>query len=112
MAKYLVLYKSTVSPEEMMGAMTPEQSQAGMDMWMAWAGKCGDALVDLGSPVGGGQAVTSSGTTGATSQVCGFSVLQADSADAATGMLENHPHLMSPGEPSIEVLEYLAIPGM
>ena len=53
MPKYMVLYESTVSPGDLMEQSTPEQMQAGMDAWMAWAGKCGDALVDLGSPVAG-----------------------------------------------------------
>lgn len=112
MVKYMVLYKTTVSPEEMMAAMTPDQAQAGMDAWMAWAGKCGDAMVDLGAPLGSGQTVTAGGASGGGSQVCGFSVLQADSPGSVSGMLEGHPHLMSPGEPSIEVLEYMPLPGM
>jgi hypothetical protein len=41
----------------------------------------------------------------------GFSILQADSADALKKQLEDHPHLMVEGN-SIEVCEFLALPGM
>ena len=48
--------------------LTPEQRQAGMDAWMAWAGTAGEMITDLGAPL---QAVTS--TEG--KQVTGFSVM-------------------------------------
>lgn len=112
MAKFMVLYMSAVSADDLMANSTPEQMQAGMDAWTAWAGKAGDAIVDLGSPVGGARKVTADGTSDSDSQVSGFSVLQADSAADAVALLEGHPHFMSPGEPSIVVLEYLAVPGM
>ena len=114
MPKYMVLYESTVSPDDLMEQSTPEQMQAGMDAWMAWAGKCGDALVDLGSPVGGAASkrVTADSTAAGDSPIAGFSVLEARSLDEATTLVEGHPHLMTPGEPSILVLEYLPMPGM
>ncbi len=112
MPKYLLLYNSTISPGEMMAGSTPEQMQAGMDAWMAWAAECGDALVDLGSPLGGGRTVTADGASASDSQAAGFSVLEAGSIEEATALVEGHPHFMTPGEPSIVVLEYLPVPGM
>lgn len=47
-----------------------------------------------------------------TSKIAGYSVLQGESVGDVTALLENHPHFMSPGEPSIVVLEYLPVPGM
>ena len=41
----------------------------------------------------------------------GYSILQAESKEAAAEALKNHPHFMMPGA-SIEVLEFMAIPGM
>jgi hypothetical protein len=40
-AKYLVLYRSTMTAEEQMSQNNPEQAQAGMDAWMAWAQQAG-----------------------------------------------------------------------
>ena len=109
MARYLVLYRSKVSAAEQMEGASPEDAQAGMEAWMQWAGKVGGAMVDMGSPL---QTVATVGGTGGGGFIGGFSVLEADSADAAKALVDGHPHLMSPGDPSIEVLEFLPIPGM
>jgi hypothetical protein len=108
MTKYMVLYRSSVSAGEQMGA-SPEDAQAGMELWMQWAGKAGDAIVDLGSPLG---AAASIGTGEAGQPIGGFSILQAESVDDLKNILDGHPHFQSPGNPTIEVLEFLPIPGM
>lgn len=108
MAKYLVLYRSKVSAAEQMEGASPEDAQAGMDAWMQWAGKVGSAMVDMGSPL---QSVGTVGGADSEIHIGGFSILEADSADAAKAMVDGHPHLMSPGDPSIEVLEFLPLPG-
>ena len=57
MTKFLLLYRSPVSAADQMAGSTPESAQAGMDAWMAWAGKAGSAIVDMGSPVSPVQSV-------------------------------------------------------
>ena len=109
MAKYLVLYRSKLSGGEQMEGASSEEAQAGMDAWMQWAGKVGDAMVDMGSPL---EKVATVGGSGDGAYVSGFSILEADSTDAAKALVDGHPHLMSPGDPSIEVLEFLPAPGM
>ena len=109
MAKFLVLYRSKVSAAEQMEGASPEDAQAGMEAWMQWAGKVGDAMVDLGSPL---QSVAVVGGSSEGPHIGGFSILEADSADDAKALVEGHPHLMSPGDPTVEVLEYLPVPGM
>ena len=109
MPRFLILYRSTAEAKEQMASATPEQAQAGMQMWMKWAEKAGPALVDMGSPLGGSRTVGGSAQTG--TPIGGYSVLEADSSEAITGLLDDHPHLHSPGA-AIEVLEYLPMPGM
>ena len=41
----------------------------------------------------------------------GLSVMEADSKEALTKLLDDHPHFHTPGPTAIEVLEYLPIPG-
>ena len=108
MAKYLVLYRSKVSAAEQMEGASPEDAQAGMEAWMQWAGKVGDAMVDMGSPL---QTVATVGGSDDSAYIGGFSILEADSTEAAKALVDGHPHLMSPGDPSIEVLEFLPLPG-
>jgi fermentation-respiration switch protein FrsA (DUF1100 family) len=114
MPRYLVLYLSSVSAAEQMSAATPEAGQAGMELWMNWAGRAGGAITDMGSPLGGVATVTAAGSTADTSPpyVGGFSILEADSVADVTRLLDDHPHFHAPGDPSIEVLEFLPIPGM
>ena len=108
MTKFLVLYRSSVSAAEQMAGGTPEEAQAGMEAWMAWAQRAGGALVDLGSPVA---SVLAAGDGGSDPRpVGGFSILQAESLDALTPLLKDHPHLDAP-DASIDVLEFLPIPG-
>lgn len=108
MAKYLVLYRSTATAADQMGA-TPEQVQEGMQQWMKWAEKAGKSLVDLGSPLDKSQLVGGKGEAG--TPIGGFSILEADSEAAVGDLLSDHPHLHAPGA-VIEVLEFQAIPGM
>jgi hypothetical protein len=110
MTKYMVLYRSSTPPSEQMSNMTPEQAKEGMEAWMTWAGKAGNAIVDLGSPL---QSVGRVGQGGSSGQpIGGFSILEADSVDALKKVLDGHPHFMSPGDASIEILEFLPVPGM
>ena len=99
MTKFLVLYRSSVSASEQMAGATPEQAQAGMAAWMEWAESNRDAIVELGSPLGGD------------SDVSGYSIVQAESRDAASDLFSDHPHLHMPGGSSVELLEFLPLPG-
>lgn len=108
MPKYLVLYRSSVDALEQMSSATPEQAQEGMQLWMNWAQRAGSSLADMGSPVGKSETLPTAADTGV--PIGGFSVLDADSADSLHKLLDDHPHLHSPGA-VIEVLEYLPMPG-
>ena len=107
MARFLVLYRAPVSAREQMANVTPEQAQAGMDLWTAWAGKVGDAIVDLGSPLGDAAIVRDGEPYG---DLAGYSILEADSRDALMELLQDHPHLHT-AESQVEVHEMLPIPG-
>ena len=111
MAKFMVLYRSSVSAQEQMASASPEQAQEGMAMWMRWAEKAGPAIVDLGSPLGASHSVPSGADVQSGTTIGGFSVLEADSSDDVDKLLVDHPHLQAPGA-VIEVLEYLQLPGM
>jgi hypothetical protein len=98
-SKFLVLYRSPVSAREQLANASPEQAQAGMQAWQAWAEKAGPAIVDLGAPLDG------------ESDVTGFSILQGDSRASLDDLLADHPHRHLPGA-EIDVLEFIALPGM
>jgi hypothetical protein len=112
MSKYLLLYMSTVSPEEQIANASPEEGQAGMEAWTAWANRAGSAVVDLGAPTGAAGSV-GAGRPDASADhryVGGYSIMQADSPRALQELLRDHPHLMLEGS-SIEFFEFLELPG-
>ncbi|MBV9099291.1 MAG: hypothetical protein JO079_14660 [Frankiaceae bacterium] len=109
MPKYLVLYRSSATPEEQMSSGTPEQAQEGMALWMKWFEKTGPALIDFGSPVGKAQTLPGRADTGL--PIGGYSIIEADSPEAAGKLLDDHPHLHAP-DATLEVLEFLPMPGM
>ena len=106
MSKFMILYRSPVSAREQLASATPEHQQAGMEAWRVWAEKVGYAIADLGSPLGHTTHV-GPGAAGST-DVAGYSILEAGSADEVESILFGHPHLSMPGA-SIEVLEIIPI---
>ena len=112
MKKFLVLYKASASGFEQMSKSTPEQQKAGMDAWMSWASKAASTIVDMGAPLGKSLKVTKAGGGSPfTSDLGGYSILQAESKEALAKVLEGHPHFMMP-DGTIEVTEIMPIPGM
>ena len=112
MGKFIVLYHAPASANQQMENASPEEMQAGMQAWMKWAEACGSGLVDMGAPLANGQSVTTSGTVASDREVTGYSILQAESMEAAVAMLQGHPHLGWAEGCSIEVHESMPLPGM
>jgi hypothetical protein len=89
MTKFMVLYRSSTSARDQMANAAPEQMKAGMEAWMQWAGKAGDAVVDLGTPLAPAAHVGPGSSD--VGEISGYSIMQADSAGALGGMLDGHP---------------------
>jgi hypothetical protein len=53
MTTYLFVYHAPVTPVEA-APPTPEQMEAVMGEWNAWAGKVGSGMIDFGAPLAGG----------------------------------------------------------
>jgi hypothetical protein len=109
MSKFMLLYRSPVSAADQMANATPEQAQAGMDAWMAWAGRVGDAMVDMGSPTNNAGSVGAAPT--GTGFIGGYSILEAESLEELKALVEGHPHLQMGPDAGIDVLELLPMPG-
>jgi hypothetical protein len=111
MKKFLVLYQSRKTGEERMAGASPDEMRASMAAWMQWKEDTGDTLVDFGSPLQIGKHVESNSVGKGTANFSGYSIVQAESLDDAASMIQTHPQLQAPGM-SIEVLEFLDMPGM
>jgi hypothetical protein len=110
MKKFIVIYHAPVSATEQMQDATPEEMQKGMEPWMIWAKKCGKSLVDMGTPLSGGQKLTQSGSSPSDRHVVGYSILPAENMEEAKALLEGHPHLEWTGGCEIEVHESMPLP--
>jgi len=74
---------------------SPEEEAKYKEKFMAWVGNLGDALVNPGTPLGKPKTVSSGGVSdgGGSSRLTGFSIVRADSMDAALEMVKGCPHL-------------------
>ena len=111
MSKFLFVYHAPTTPADATPP-SPEQIEAVMGQWNAWAGKVGDGVVDFGTPLADGVRVTPDGTSPSEREVVGYSIIEAADRDAALELAQAHPHLNMPGGCEIEVHETQPIPGM
>jgi membrane protein DedA with SNARE-associated domain len=87
------------------------KERQGMAAWKAWVEKHGDAIVAMGGPLGKTKKVTESGIEDTSNHLGAFTVVRAESHEAAAKLFEKHPHFtVFPGE-SVEIMPVLAIPG-
>ena len=110
MTKFLVLYQSDITGRERMESANPEQMQASMAQWMKWKEDTGDTMVEFGSPINIGKHVTADGIIDGQANFTGYSIIQAESLDEAAKVIQSHPILKA--GTTIEILEFLAMPGM
>jgi hypothetical protein len=89
-----------------------EQEKVGIDAWMKWAKENEASIVDLGSPLGKTKRINAEGISDTKNEMTAYTVVQADSHEAAAELFANHPNFMIfPGD-SVEVMECLPIPRM
>lgn len=110
MKKFIVIYHAPAAAMEQMQSASPEEMQKGMEPWMAWVAKIGDGLIDLGTPLAGGQKLSPSGSSASDKGVVGYSILQAEDMKGAQAMLQGHPHLEWASGCEIEVHESMPMP--
>jgi hypothetical protein len=102
MANYLLAYTGGGM------AQTESEREAAMAAWGSWFQKLGPAVVEMGAPVGASASVTASGPNGAAaSGLTGYSVISADSLDAAAALTKDCPVLASGGK--VDVYETIAV---
>ena len=112
MAKYLVIYNSTMAAADLMANASPEQMKASMAEWLAWRDEASQAFTfDFGMPLQAAGRITPDGVTASDNPASGYSIIEGDSKDTIIELLQKHPHLKREGA-SIDLLEMLSMPGM
>lgn len=102
MAKYVYTYRGGNPPEG------DEERAAVMAAWGSWLGGMGAAALDPGNPFGASSSVTTDGVGAAAgAQLGGYSIVSADSLEAATEMAKGCPVLTAGG--SVDVHEVVEV---
>ncbi len=87
-----------------------KKAREGIAQWHAWVDKHRASIVSMGGPLGKTKKVSANGIEDISNAMGGFTVVQAESAEGAAKLFENHPHFtFFPGE-SVEVMPVLPIP--
>jgi hypothetical protein len=114
---YLAVFLgSKISPKMKAWNALPEEQRRvkereGMAAWKAWVEKHQEAILGMGGPLGKTKKVTQRGVEDISNEMGAYTVIRAESHEAAAKLFENHPHFaIFPGE-SIEIMPILPIPG-
>jgi hypothetical protein len=105
MKKFLVLYRMDMDAmKKMMETASKEEREKGMGEWKTWMQAHIADFADMGGPVGKNSSVTASGATEMSNDLGGYSVIKADSKEAATAILADSPHFKMPGA-TVDLME-------
>ncbi len=105
MAQYIITYLGGVQPS------SPEEGKQHFAKYKEWLSSLGDSAVRPANPLKDTNTVNSDGTvtTGSTTSMSGFTIIKADSMEAALLIAKACPFLDIGG--SLEVSELMQMPG-
>ena len=117
MKKYVaVFYGSENSKNVMKWEALDEKTrsqleQKGMKEWQGWVMKNKDFIIEMGSPLGKTKRIDVNGISETKNELTAYTVVEAESHEAAAKLFLNHPHFaIFPGD-HIEIMEALPVPG-
>jgi hypothetical protein len=105
MPQYMITYLGGDQPS------SPEEGKKHMAEYRDWLSSLGDSAVSPANPIKDTSTVSSDGsvTTGGTTSMSGFTIIESDSMDAALSIAKGCPFLDIGG--SLEVSELMQMPG-
>ena len=105
MPQYVIVYLGGNQPS------SPEEGKQHFSKYMEWLSSLGDAAVSPANPLKNTSTVNPDGTvtTGGTTTMSGYSIIEADSMEAALSIAKSCPFLDING--SLEVSELAEMPG-
>ncbi len=87
------------------------REREGIAAWKGWVERHQNAIIDMGGPLGKTKKVTQRGIDDTSNDLGAFTVVRAESHEAAAKLFEGHPHFtIFPGD-SVEIMPVLPIPG-
>lgn len=115
MKRYLAVFTGSpgamASWEKLSESERERRHAAGMAAWQKWGADNAAAIVEMGGPLSRTKLVSKAGITDIRNNLSAFTIVQAESQEAAARLFQSHPHFtIFPGE-GVEVMEVLPIPG-
>ena len=117
MKRFMAVYTGTPEAVERSGwnkldeATRKQREQAGIKAWGDWVTANRGSVVEIGGPLGKTKRTSTRGVEDTRNNLAGFTIVEAESQDAAARLFLNHPHFtIFPGD-SVEIMEILPIPG-
>ncbi|WP_167620216.1 hypothetical protein [Paracoccus ravus] len=111
MPRFLAIYM--MKPEAVTSFRSlPKAEQDAIDTvgvrnWADWEERNAASILDRGGMVGKTTRVTIKGMAGAVNTICGFLVVEAETAQAAAQMFLDHPHItVFPGD-SVDIMPFV-----
>ena len=96
--------------QKMMASTSAEERKKSMGEWEVWMKKNMASFADHGGPVGKTKRVAANGATDIKNDIAGYSIVQAESHEAAAALFADNPHFFMPGA-TVEVMEIMSMPG-
>lgn len=116
MKTFLAVYTGSAESMQKSGwaALSEEQrlakQQQGIAAWHKWAEVNAGAVTDMGGPLGTTKSVSRNGLQDIKNNLAGYTLVRAESHEAAARLFENHPHFsIFPGD-AVEIMEVLPVP--
>jgi hypothetical protein len=105
MSQFMITYIGTPKPS------SPEEGQLHMRKYMTWLTSLGESAVSPANPLKNTNTVNSDGTvsSGGTTSMSGFTIIEAESEEAALSVAKACPFLDIGG--TLEVSELMKMPG-
>jgi hypothetical protein len=116
MKNYLAVFTGSAAAmaswETLSDAEKQQRQAEGSAAWMQWASDNAASIVEMGGPLSKTKQISKNGIIDIRNNLGGYSVIKAESQEAAAALFLNHPHFsIFPGE-GVEVMEILPVPGM
>jgi hypothetical protein len=115
MKRFLAIYTGSPTAFSKWDGLTEaersDKQAAGMAAWHKWVSDNRTAIVEGGGPLSRTKLVGSAGISDIRNNMSAFTIVQAESQEAAARLFLNHPHFtIFPGE-GVEIMECLPVPG-
>lgn len=115
MKKFMAIYLGTDAKRAQWDKLDEQErnqrTAKGIKAWNDWVAANSASLVEIGSPLGKTKRTSADGIADTRNAMAAFTIVQAESHEAAARLFANHPHFtIFPGD-CIEIMECLPIPG-